>query len=171
MSKRLHVEPWLSDVELVAWMQEARSRQAYQRRLAVWLAYLEPWPAHRIARALSVSEPAIWKWLGQYNRGGPTGLQRQGRGGRRWGFLSLEQEAALLSRVQEQAGRGQVLTAKHLLPQVRRAVGHEVSLHYVYGLLRRHGWRKLAPRPRHVKADPAAQEAFKKGRRRSSKMP
>lgn len=171
MSKSLRVEPWLSDIELVAWMRQADSRAEYQRRLAVWLAVLEPWPAHRIARTLGVSEPAIWKWLGQYNRLGPAGLERHGRGGRRWGFLSLEQETAVLAGVQQEAGRGGVLTAKHLLPAVQQAVGHEVSLPYVYSLLRRHGWRKIAPRPRHVKADPAVQQSFKKGRRNSSKKP
>ena len=45
----------------------------------------------------------------------------------------------------------------------------EVSLAYVYRLLRRHQWRKLGPRPRHVKADPEAQEAFKKNSRSSSR--
>jgi len=29
-------------------------------------------------------------------------------------------------------------------------------------MLERHGWRKIAPRPSHPKADPQAQEAFKK---------
>jgi hypothetical protein len=37
-----------------------------------------------------------------------------------------------------------------------------VSLAYVYRLLHRHGWRKLGPRPRHPKAQPAVQERFKK---------
>ena len=169
MSRRSHVEPWLSDVELLAWTQDASSRQEYQRRLAVWLVYLERWPAYRVARALGVSIPAIWKWLGEYNRMGPQGLERRGRGGRRWGFLSLEQEHALLAAAREEAGRGRLLTAKHLLPRVQQAVGHEVSLDYVYALLKRQGWRKLAPRPTHAKADPAAREAFKKGRRKWSK--
>ena len=60
----------------------------------------------------------------------------------------------------ERAQRGEVMTAKQLVPEVRKAVGKEVSLGYVYNLLGRHGWRK--PRPRHVKAAPEAQEAFKK---------
>jgi transposase len=169
MSRHLTVRPWLSDMELVAWMQEADSRAEYQRRLSVWLARLEPWPAHRIARTLGVSEAAIWKWLGQYNRQGPGGLERQGRGGRRWAFLSLEEEDALLAQALEEAGKGRVLTAKQLLPQVQAAVGHPVTPGYVYRLLHRHGWRKLSPRPGHVKSDPQVQEAFKKGRRNSSK--
>jgi hypothetical protein len=32
----------------------------------------------------------------------------------------------------------------------------------VYNLLHRHDWRKLVPNKRHVKADPVAQEAWKK---------
>lgn len=171
MSRHLPIHPWLTDVELLAWTQEAATRAEYQRRLSIWLAYLEGWPAHRVARVLGVSVAAVWKWVSQYNRQGPRGLDRVGRGGRRWAFLTEEQERGLLAEVQQEAGRGQVLTAKQLLPRVCEATGRKVSLDYVYRLFHRHGWRKLAPRPTHVKADPAAQEAFKKKRRRWSRKP
>ena len=69
-------------------------------------------------------------------------------------------ERELLAALQEQAGRGQVLAAKQIHGRVRQAVGKKVSLDYVYRLLHRHGWRKLGPRPRHVKADPLAQAAL-----------
>jgi len=58
---------------------------------------------------------------------------------------------------------------KQMLPEICQVAGAEVSLAYVYHLLRRHQWRKLGPRPRHVKADPQAQEEFKKNFRPSSK--
>lgn len=77
----------------------------------------------------------------------------------------------MLAEAREEAGRGRVLTAKQLLPPLRRAVGRDLTLGYVYGLLHRHGWRKPAPRPTHPQGDPAAREAFKKGRRKSSKRP
>lgn len=169
MSRHWTIQPWLSDVELVAWMGEAQSRAEYQRRLSVWMAYLEKWPAHRIARVLGASVSAVWKWVGQYNRQGPEGLDRKGRGGRRWAFLTLEQEQVLLAEVLEQASKGRVLTAKELLPRVLAAAGRPVTLGYVYGLLHRQGWRKLSPRPTHIKGDPAARESFKKGRRNLSK--
>src|SRR5512137_3100521 len=133
MSRPLRIEPWVSDMELLAWTQEASGRAEYQRRLSIWLACLEHWPAWRIARALGTSESAIWRWVGQYNHHGPMGLKRQGRGGRRWAFLSLEQEQALLAELQSQAGRGELLTAKQLLPRIRQATGKRVSLDYVYG--------------------------------------
>ena len=41
-------------------------------------------------------------------------------------------------------------------------IGHSVPKSTVYRVLARHGWRKIAPRPRHPKFDPEKLEAFKK---------
>ena len=109
---------------------------------------------------LGVSKQAVWLWLGQYNQPGPAGLGRKGRGGRRWSLISWEEEEALLKSLENRAIEGQLLTAKQLLPEVSQAVGHEVSLGYVYGLFKRHRWRKLGPRPRHVKAKTEIQAEF-----------
>jgi transposase len=102
--------------------------------------HLRHFPAHEVGTLLGVSTPAVWRWVGQYNRQGPAGLARHGRGGRRWGFLTLDQERELLAALQEEAGRGRVLTAKQIYGRVRQAVGKKVSLDYVYRLLHRHGW-------------------------------
>jgi transposase len=45
---------------------------------------------------------------------------------------------------------------------IEAQVGAPVSTAYLYDLLHRHQWRKVMPRPRHVRADPDVQEAFKK---------
>jgi len=169
MPRMPHVEPWLSELELLAWVRGAESRAACQRRLAVWITHLRHFPAREVATLLGVSTPAVWRWLSQYNDQGPAGLARQGRGGRRWAFLTLNQEQELLGTLQAEAGHGRVLTAKQIHGQIRRAVGKAVSLDYVYRLLHRHGWRKLGPRPRHVKADPETQADFKKNSRNSSR--
>jgi transposase len=161
--------PWLSPEELAVWVREAPTRPAYQLRLAIWLTHLGPYAAHQIADMLQVSCQAVWLWVGQYNKHGPAGLERRGRGGRRWAFLSWAQEENLLAEFFAQAAQGSILTAPALQPRVERAVGRKVSPDYVYRLLHRHGWRKLGPRPRHVQADPEAQEAFKKNSPRSSR--
>ena len=57
---------------------------------------LATFPAHQIAEWLYVSKQAVWLWIGQYNCQGPEGLERQGRGGRRWAYLSLEEEETFL---------------------------------------------------------------------------
>jgi transposase len=158
-------------MELLDWVRQADNRPDYQKRLVVWLTHVYHFPAHQIATMLGISKQAVWLWLGQYNRQGPGSLTRPGRGGRRWGFLSLDQEGELLAAFQEQAQSGKVLTARHLHARVSRAVGKEVSLGYVYRLLHRHRWRKLGPRPRHVKTDPTVQQAFKKTFRSSCRRP
>ena len=132
-----HIEPWLSEVELLEWVRSAESRGAYQRRLAVWLTHLRHYPAREVGTLLGVSTAAVWRWLSQYNRQGPAGLARQGRGGRRWAFLTLDQERELLGELQEQAGRGQVLTAKQIHGRVRQAVGERLC----------QGLRTLAAQP------------------------
>lgn len=169
MSRTTKLVPWLSEIELLAWVRQAETRGDYQKRLTVWLTHLYQYPAHQIAAMLAVSTQAVWLWLGQYNRQGPGSLTPSKRGGRRWGFLSLAQETDLLTAFHEQAHAGKVLTARQLQAQVNRVVGRDVSLAYVYRLLHRHDWRKLGPRPRHVKADPAVQETFKKTSRTSSR--
>ena len=159
--------PWFSPEELAVWVREAPGKAAYQKRLAIWLTHLRH-SAPEIADLLQISTPAVWLWVKQYNRQGPEGLSRAGRGGRRWAFLSWEAEGELLQAWEARALKGEILTVPQLLPEVERAVGKAVSLDYVYRLLRRHQWRKLEPRPRHVKADRRSQAEFKKNPRNSS---
>jgi transposase len=163
------LEPWLSADELVAWLEDAPDKSSYQRRLSIWLTHLGPFQAAQVAEMLAVSKQAVWKWVSEYNRRGPTGLEREGRGGRRWALLTDEQERAVLERFSARARSGDIVSAKQLLPEICEVVGHEVSLAYVYKLLHRQRWRKLAPRPRHVSQDPAAQAAFKQTSRRRSR--
>ncbi len=39
------IEPWLSEEELLTWIREAADRQVYQKRLAIWLTKIGPFPA------------------------------------------------------------------------------------------------------------------------------
>ena len=163
------VTPWFTTDQLMAWVKEAPDKTAYQRRLAVWLTHSARFPAHRIADLLAISVQAVWKWLWQYNTLGPACLYRTGRGGRRWALMTLEEERAFLAQHLAKADAGDLLTAKQLHPELCRVLGQEVSLDYVYKLLHRHEWRKLAPRPHHTKQDPAASTAFKKNSWKRSK--
>ena len=94
--------------------------------------------------------------IAQYNQRGPEGLQRQGRGGRRWAYLSAEEEEAFLRPWQPRAMQGELLTAQQLRGRLEKRLARRVSLGYLYGLLHRCGWRKLGPRPRHPQAKPGA---------------
>jgi len=169
MRRPASIKPWLSLEDLQTWVRETHSRQEYQKRLAIWLTHIGPFPAHHVATLLGVSKQAVWLWVSQYNRHGPGGLERRGRGGRRWAYLSLDQEAAFLESLQERAQQAQILTARQIHRQLCQVTGKKVSLGYLYRLLHRHRWRKLGPRPRHLKASRESQEAFKKNSPDSSR--
>jgi transposase len=142
------IHPWQSKEELQAWVRQARNRQEYQRCTAVWMTIAGPFPAHRIASLLVVSKQAIWLWISQYNRLGPAGLQRQGRGGRHRAYLSLKQEAALLESLQSRAGQGEAPTARQVQEEVSKITHKQVSLSFAYRLLERIGWPKPGRHPR-----------------------
>lgn len=168
MRRAAQIVGWMDEAGLGAWVQEAPDAWSLRRRLSIWLTYLG-FGAATVAHWLQVSKQAVWLWVGQYNRRGPDGLERRGRGGRRWGFLRLEEEARVLERLEKRAAKGQMLTARQIQPWLSQAAGREVSLAYVYRVLHRHRWRKLAARPRHVRADVACQATFKKTFRRSGR--
>ena len=76
--------------------------------------------------------------------------------------MTPEEEAAFLAPFFEQAKHGGILVAAPVKAAYEKALGRKVPDSTVYRLLARHGWRKIAPRPRHPKGDPQAQEAWKK---------
>ncbi len=76
--------------------------------------------------------------------------------------MSIDQETAFLSKFIEEAKAGGVIVVREIKRTYEKAIGHTVPKSTVYRMLARHGWRKIAPRPRHPKADIEKQEAFKK---------
>ena len=83
-------------------------------------------------------------------------------GGRRFGYLTLEQELQFLSHFFDEASEGGVLIVSEIKRAYEAKVGHKVAKTTIYRMLERHDWRKIMPRPRHPKSDVKAQEGFKK---------
>ena len=59
------------------------------------------------------------------------------------------------------AEHGGVLVVSDIHRAYEKHVGKNVPTSTIYQFLHRHGWRKIAPRPKHPKADEQAQEIFK----------
>ena len=140
------IQPWLSAKKLEAWVRTARSREEYQKRLAIWMTVKGPFPAHRVASLLLVSKQAVWLWVSQYNHLGPDGLQRRGRGGRRRAYLSLDREEALLASLKRGAEQGKTPRAREVQEEISKVTRKNVSISYVYRLFERIGWQKLRAR-------------------------
>lgn len=108
----------------------------------------------------------------QFRATGGQGVEaREKRGGRRNALMTIDQEQGFLASWAEKAAEGGVLIVPPIHAALEKVVGHSVPKSTVYRLLARHGWRKIVPDTRHPKADPQAQEAFKKTSRNRSKRP
>jgi hypothetical protein len=95
-------------------------------------------------------------------------LPSENWGGRRRQNMTREEEARIVAPFFHTAKKGGILTVSPIRKAYEQAVGHRVPDSTIYRILARHGWRKLAPDKRHPKADPSAQEAFKKNSQRLS---
>ncbi len=143
MRRAAEIKPWLSINKMYRWLQGAPDQGAWKRRMAVWLTHTGKLNANKVAEVLGVSVGAVWLWIKQYNTDGPDGLERAGRGGRRWGFLSLEAEAELLGPFIRKARGGEVVKTSTIKEAVEERAGRGVSWPYVYRLLERHGWSDM----------------------------
>ena len=150
-------------------LARTRTMADFRRVQCVWLRGKLGLSNEQIAVAVGWSANTVRAWHSRYLRHGEAVLIGAGRGGRRHSYFSPEEEEAFLQGFLEQAERGGILVVSEIKMAYERVVGHAVPKSTVYRMLARHGWRKVAPRPRHPKGDPAKQEAFKKNSPRSSR--
>jgi transposase len=148
--------------EIAQHRDTTKSRHQYRWWQVIWLAAQGIYQAEAIAEIVGWKLQSVYNLLSRYNRKGPEGLTAKPRGGCRRRYFSPQQEQELLQSLHEQASRGEITTAGQVRTVVEKALGRPVSSAAIYTLLHRAEWRKVAPRPRHPKQDPAAQENFKK---------
>ena len=143
--------------------ERIRTEERWWVRQHWWIIYnalVAPLRAAEIALHTGVSATPVHRVITTYNRVGPAAIDQSEKGGRHHDYPTLEEERAFFAR----AERGEIATAQEIQQALEAQVQHKVHISSVYRLLHRHGWRKLAPRSRHPKANPAEQDAFQKNR-------
>jgi transposase len=138
---------------LAALLKDAKSKAEYQRIQCVWLRAALSLPASQIATALGWQVGSVRQVHSDYLRQGETALWSKAVGGRHRQNLTPEQEQELLLPFLEQAAAGGVLVVAPVQAAYEAVVGRPVHHSVVYRTLHRQGWRKLAPRPKHPKAN------------------
>ena len=167
----MHVEPHHT-VDQLAELIRAERRAKVARRLdAVRLAMLGH-TAAEVGERVLLSDRQVRGWVARYNDGGADALtDRPGRG--RKGPLTGTDTERLKARLRAgptpDDGGGCTLRGEDVVRILAAEFGVVRSRSAVYDLLHRLGFEPLRPRPRHPKADPAAQERFKRGSRPKSR--
>src|SRR3954447_12774485 len=141
-----------------------RDAKAARRMLALALV-LEGSPREAAARAAGMDRQTLRDWVHRYDEEGLAGLRDRRRSGRK-PRLTPEQEAELATAVEHgpDPDRDGVVRWRRVDLQALIETRFAVRLHErtIGKVLRRLGFARISVRPRHPKADAAAQEAFKK---------
>ena len=143
-------------------LKRAGSHSEYQRIQCVLIRATLGSSAAEIAQLLGWSTATVHVMHSRWAKEGEAIFDVRGRGGRHRQNLTPEQERELLRPFVQRAADGGMLTVAEIAQAYQKRTGKTVARSTIYRMLERHGWRKLVPRPRHPKADVAAQAAFKK---------
>ncbi len=143
-----------------------RSRDSAQaRRLLALAEVLDGRSRGAAARAGGMERQTLRDWVRRYNAGGVEGLCDRPRSGRppRLSAAQLAELARLVEAGPDPALHGVVRwRCFDLQREIKSRFGVEISERQVGRLLKRLEFTRLTVRPRHPKADQAAQQAFKK---------
>jgi transposase len=118
--------------------------------------------AKRISEMTGYNQRTVRRIQSAYLAEGEKSLALKKKGGRYRENMSIEEEKEFLAPFLEQAKKGGILEVGKVHRAYAEKLGREVKKSVVYALLHRHGWRKIAPRPRHPQHDEEVAETFKK---------
>ena len=167
MGKVTRAYPHLTEEEIRNRVRESIKREIVQKWLAILNATVDPRPAGEIALHTGLAKGTVHNLISNYNRFGPDVVEGPGKGGRRKSVLGDDEESDFLHPFIEMARQGHVVVASDIHRALEERVGRPIHHSIVYRFLHRNGWRKVAPRPRHVNSREDVQQEFKKNSRTS----
>ena len=162
MTTHISAKPHLTESEIQGKIKKTVEFWRVKRWLVIWNALVDPRPAKQIALHLGMSVHTVRNLISIYNRHGSKGIETPGKRGRKNYYLSYDEEVNFLKSFEAKASSGQISTALEIKKAYEKKVGHKVHKTTIYRMLKRHGWRKVMPRPFHGDSKKDAQESFKK---------
>ncbi len=134
----------------------------YKRALSLRLRDMFKMTATQISSAVGFSEQNVRQIHADYFKHGNSVFNKPRKGGRRRENMTIQEEEKLLEPFFKASEESGIVIVSVIQKAYEQRLGRKVNTSTVYRMLSRHGWRKLAPRPKHPKADIKAQETFKK---------
>lgn len=168
MPRRIQLRSDLRSDEL-----EQRYRAAKEPHERSWWQIL--WLLSRGQKAAAIAESTGYSayWIGQiakrYNAEGAAGMRNRQytHSHRAQPLLSAEHRAELAEAVRGPAPEGDHWVGRTVAAWMSQKLGRPISVQLGWVYLVKLEGKRRKPRPQHVQADPAAQEAFKKSSVRS----
>ena len=148
--------PWTAE-ELERRYRAAKDAGAARRYQALWLR-ARGLPVGTAAATVGVSAETLRAWVRRAQAEGLDALAARKPGSGAKPKLGPDQQAQVLAWADAEPR----LTLHGLVARIGAAWGISISHTQVWHLLRRAGFRRVVPRTRHYRADPAARAAAQK---------
>ena len=143
-------------------LRKANKDKNIDRKLHVLVLRFKGMSYEEIAKVTGYNPQYAQILVCQYRKIGLTEYATKKQTGHCWN-MTYEEEQKILDQCLQEAEAGKVLTASAVRQKLEEFLGRETAPNYVYGVLKRHGWRKVMPRAKHPKAaTQEAQDASKK---------
>jgi transposase len=162
MNKRISLKAHLSVEQIETCYRKAKDAVERSHWQIIWLL-AQGKTAQQIAEVTDYSYDWIRCIVQRYNRQGPQGVgdRRHTNPGGTF-LLSAAPQAQLQQALAEPPADGGLWSGPKVARWIEEQTGRKVHPQRGWEYLKRLGYSQRVLRPRHAKADPAAQEAFKK---------
>lgn len=148
---------------LLIQQREVKDIKQWRQIEAIWLREKLSMSGPHVAEALGYRLQTVHLLWHRWLKLGITLFKDKKRpGGRNHAYMSKEEEQGFLRSFIKKAESGGILQVQEIKEAYEMQMCKKVAKSTIYRLLDRHGWRKIAPRGRHPKADPAKQDEIKK---------
>lgn len=148
---------------LVQEQKKVKNIREWRQMEAIWLREKLHMSGPEVAKVLQYRLQTVhllWhQWL---ERGMAIFTEKRPPGGRNNAYMTPEEEQAFLRPFTKTAPSGGMVEIGRIKEAFETRVGEPVPKSTIYRLLRRHAWRKIMPRKKHPKSDPAKQDEIKK---------
>lgn len=128
-----------------------KTNAVYHRKLQAIILYAEGMSLVKAGESTGFVHQTVRNLSNRYLAHGLSAILKEGRGGRRKAYMTLEEEQTFLAKHAEAASEGTHVTAQTMYDDFIETIGHPATRECLYSLLKRHGWRKVSPRPEHPK--------------------
>jgi transposase len=161
MPKKLHLHPYVTTDELERRYRRADDPVARSHYQIIWLLS-QGWLTRDVMAATGYSANWVREIARRYNTDGPAGLGdgRHANPGQP-ALLTSAQQAELRQALAAPPPEGGVWSGPQVAAWIGARLGRPVAAQRGWDYLQRLDYSLQVPRPVHVKADPAAQAAFK----------
>jgi transposase len=168
MPKKIKLDPHLSSKELEERYRGARDPVLRSHYQIVWLI-AQGKTTSQVMEVTGYSRAWIQKLARRYNEDGPDSLgdrRHRNPGARDRALLGEEGQRELSRALEEPPEDGGMWNSRKVAEWIENKSGKKpVRTQRGWEYLRKLGRTPKVPRPRHAEAEPAEQEAFKKGSR------